>query len=93
MNHKKSENVLFIQRLFLVITKVTGNSKRIQNLYSLGEHYPGNEGQSEDGEDILANDNIQLTEESSSEKNYGKTEKMKQLLNSCLLRPDLGEQQ
>ena len=93
MNHKKSENVLFIQRLFFAITKVTGNSKRIQNLYSLGEHYPGNEGQSEGGEDILANDNIQLTEESSSEKNYGKTEKMKQLLNSCLLRPDLGEQQ
>ena len=37
-------------------------------------HYPGNEGQSKGGEDILSNDNIQLTEESSSEKNYEKTE-------------------
>ena len=73
MNLKKSEKVLFIH-LFLVITEVTGNSKRIQNFYSLDEHYPGNEGQSKGGEDILSNDNIQLTEESSSEKNYGKTE-------------------
>lgn len=73
MNLKKSEKVLLIH-LFLVITKVTGNSKRIQNFYSLDEHYPGNEGQSKGREDVLSTDNIQLTEESSSEKNYGKTE-------------------
>lgn len=52
-----------------------------QNLPSIGGYSSNDKRQSEYGEDIVLNDNIQLTDRSSLDRDFGKTEENEKAIN------------